>query len=120
MTKILIVDDTRFARRIVRKLIEDDATQILEADNGVQAIEIIAQEKPDAVILDLNMPDMNGFDVLEKLNERDLNNNILILTADIQKTTKEKCLNLGAADVLYKPITDTMLKDRINTLLSVG
>ena len=102
--KILIVDDSKAARMLVKSILNDyDPTvSLFEAANGLQAIDCYEKEKPDLVFLDLTMPEMDGYEALEKLKESDSGAHVIILTADVQQKSIERCLALGAWKVMKK------------------
>lgn len=117
---ILIVDDQEINRQI---LIENfkDTYKILEAQNGVDALKIIENNKIAAVLLDLIMPVMNGIDVLREMNEKGLIEHIpvfIITSADSQQMLLD-AYNLGAVDVITKPFIITFFKCRISNIIEL-
>jgi len=100
--KILLVDDSRLIRMKLKRMLSD-GYEIIEAENGKKAFIKVVSEKPDCIVTDLLMPEMNGFEFMETLKEKQLHYPIVVLTADIQEQTKERCLNMGAVEVLNKP-----------------
>ncbi len=102
--KILIVDDSRAARMLLKSILGDYSSPVnlLEAGNGVQALESYKKENPDLVFLDLTMPEMDGFEALEKIKTLNSEARVIILTADVQQKSVERCLGLGAWKVLKK------------------
>lgn len=103
MTSILIVDDAAFARRMIRKFLQVDGYEIIEAANGNEGLEKARTHTPDLILTDLLMPDINGFDFLQKLQESDINIPTIIISADIQETSRTLGLSLGAIDFINKP-----------------
>ncbi|HSH02631.1 MAG TPA: response regulator [Anaerolineae bacterium] len=118
MAKILIVDDARISRRMLRLILETTEHTIIEASNGPDAISLYAQEKPDLVFLDMTMRDMHGLEVLKRLRELDPNAKIIIATGDIQQHTKDETATAGAIDFMIKPfktqIVHEVLKNALN------
>jgi CheY-like chemotaxis protein len=100
---ILIVDDSKLILSMVGKTLRNNGYAVITAGGGLEAITKASAEKPDCIILDLLMPELSGFDVLSVLQTRGFSIPIIVLTADIQETTKKKCLALGAFDFLNKP-----------------
>ena len=100
---ILIVDDSMFMRSAVKKILKQTSLTYEEANNGEKALEMIQDGQYDLITLDLLMPIMTGFQVLEKLKEINSNIPVIVLTADIQASAKQQCLDLGAIKVLKKP-----------------
>lgn len=103
MALILIIEDALVSRKMIRKMLESLNHSILEAPNGLIGLEMINQYKPDGICLDLLTPELNGFQVLEALQKYTPPIPVIVITADIQKTSRQKCLELGAIAVLSKP-----------------
>jgi len=103
MATILVTDDSKFLRNRICKILDSEVHDILEASNGLECMQIISKHSPDVVFLDLVMPDMNGFEVLERMREDSINIPVIILTADIQDGVAERCMQLGAIAYLNKP-----------------
>ena len=102
-SKILLVDDSALARRSTRRILERAGYQVVEAEDGMAAIEQYFVEKPDVVLLDLVMKGMYGLEVLAKLREMDPNASVVVLSADIQTSSREMVQAAGAAGFLNKP-----------------
>lgn len=115
--KILIVDDDKnileFISRTLKKLYKNIKTEL--ASDGFMAGKKIAEFKPNLLILDIKMPGMDGFAVLEHLKKENMK--ILAITGYPSKETKEKILKAGADDYLVKPFTIEELKERIEKFL---
>lgn len=103
MATILIVDDSGFTRRAIGRILAGGGFDTLEAGDGAEALEVISKEKPDCMVLDLLMPGMDGKDTLGALKLRGISLPVVVLTADIQESTRDDCLKLGASDLLNKP-----------------
>jgi DNA-binding NarL/FixJ family response regulator len=102
--KVLVVDDEAHIRKFVTVLIESLATcpGILQAANGGEAIEIYEREKPALVLLDVNMPRVDGLQTLRRLKEADPGCTVVMLTSLVNRQTVEECLRLGAVGYLRK------------------
>jgi two-component system, chemotaxis family, chemotaxis protein CheY len=101
--KILIVDDSLAARMLMSSFFEGiESYEIYEAVNGEEAVKTYKSEKPDITFLDLTMPVMNGFEALKIIKEFDPHATVIILTADVQKKSMEKIMELGAYTVIKK------------------
>ena len=103
MAKILVVDDSAMSRRILRRVLEAAGHQILEAEDGLLALERYLLERPDLVLLDMTMRGMHGLDVLSKLREVDAQARVIVATADIQRSTREMVAAAGSSGFLMKP-----------------
>lgn len=113
--KLLIVDDEAHIRMLIEQTLEDledDGVELLFAENGEQALEIIKEEEPNLVFLDVMMPKLNGMEVCYKVKkELNLNNvHIILLTAKGQEVDRQKGLDMGADRYMTKPFDpDEML-----------
>jgi len=103
--QILIVDDTKLGRLSTRKLLEKFGfSRCEEASCGTDALQKIREGSFDAVFLDILMPDISGLEVLTQLKGMKPAIHVIIVSADIQKTTRERCLAAGARAFINKPI----------------
>ena len=105
--KILVTDDSKMARKMVIKILKDilgENVEIHEGQNGQEALDLYKELLPKIVFLDLTMPIMDGFEALEKIKEFDKNAKVVIISADIQKLSMDKALQLGAFNFIKKPI----------------
>src|SRR3954471_22611866 len=102
-TKVLIVDDSALARRTMRQILETAGYEVAEADDGLNALERYFLEKPDVVMLDLVMKGMYGLDVLSKLRELDPGVKVIVVSADIQTSSRELVAQAGGAAFVNKP-----------------
>lgn len=101
--KILIVDDSSLSRRTLRRILEAAEYEIVEADDGMVALEVYFLEKPSLVLLDLVMKGMYGLDVLVKLREMDQRARVVVASADIQSSTRKMVDEAGALGFINKP-----------------
>lgn len=116
MYSILIVDDSSFQRRILKKYFAETSFEIILAEDGLKALEVLDDIKPFCIITDLIMPNMDGFELLSVLRERKYNVPVIVSTADIQRTTYERCMALGVFDVIAKPVEKSQLFNLISSL----
>lgn len=114
---ILIADDSNIILNFLEKNIYTNYS-IIKAKSGNEAIDAIKNNNLYAILLDLNMPNLNGFDVLEFLKEQNLTNKIpvVIITGDDTKETIKKAFNYGVLDVLNKPFTEDNIKRVITSI----
>jgi two-component system chemotaxis response regulator CheY len=106
MAKILIVDDSAMSRRILRRILESASHDVIEADDGMIAIERYFLEKPDIVLLDLIMKGMFGMEVLEKIRQLDEKARVVVASADIQNSTRTMTEAAGAMGFVTKPFIE--------------
>jgi two-component system KDP operon response regulator KdpE len=114
--KILVVDDEERMVRFIRMNLEHDGFLVSEAFNGKQAISKLRDVNPDIILLDVMMPDVDGFDVLETLREF-TNVPVIMLTAKGEEDDRVRGLELGADDYVTKPFSPRELVSRIKAVL---
>ncbi|QDU28919.1 Chemotaxis protein CheY [Anatilimnocola aggregata] len=120
MAKILIVDDSNLARRTTRKILEEAGHTVVDAEDGFTALERYFIEKPNLVMLDVTMREMDGIEVLGRLRQMDANCQAIIVTADIQSSTRQMAADGGAAGFVVKPVTSASLLAAVETALQGG
>jgi two-component system chemotaxis response regulator CheY len=103
MARILVVDDAAFMRMRCTKLLQDNGYETVEAGNGVEAVQKYQQYKPDGVLMDITMPDMDGIETLKKLMEIDPRVRVSMVTAMGQQSLVIEALKSGAKDFVVKP-----------------
>ena len=101
--KVLLVDDSGLARRSTRRLLEQAGYEVVEAEDGLSALERFAVDRPDVVLLDLVMKGMYGLDVLEKLREMDPAARVIVVSADVQTSSRDLVQAAGASGFISKP-----------------
>jgi two-component system chemotaxis response regulator CheY len=116
--KVLLVDDSGLARRSTRRVLEQAGYTVIEAEDGLSALERFALEKPDLVLLDLVMTGMYGLDVLTKLREMDPSARVVVMSADIQTSSREMVLSAGAAGFINKPAAPAAVLDIVERVLT--
>ncbi len=115
-TPLLICDDSNMARKQVAKsLPEGWQVDISFATNGVEAIELIKAGKGDVLLLDLNMPEMDGYQVLDAIVKQDLPTMVIVISGDIQPEAHQRVTGMGALDFIKKPVN----KDKLTEILRI-
>ena len=115
--RVLVVDDSGLARRRVRGILETAGYEVLEAEDGMAAIESYFVSKPDIVLLDLVMKGMYGLEVLQRLRELDPDARVIVVSADVQTSTHELVAQGGAAGFLVKPVDPNEVLALVRTTL---
>lgn len=116
-TKVLICDDSSFARKqMARALPKDWPTEISFATNGTEGLEAIRQCKGEVVFLDLNMPGLDGYEVLQAVQSDDLSGTIVVVSGDIQPEAHQRVHALGAVDFIKKPVNSDEVADILRRL----
>lgn len=103
MAAIMIVDDSRFIRAAIARILKSGGYETFEAENGQMALDLISAKSPDCMLLDLLMPVMDGIETLKSLKEKGSTVPVIVLTADIQQSVRDDCFKLGVVDFLNKP-----------------
>ncbi|HEY5731693.1 MAG TPA: adenylate/guanylate cyclase domain-containing response regulator [Anaerolineales bacterium] len=117
--RLLIVDDNKVNRILLTRGVEHHGHSVETAENGKQALEMLKKGSYDLVLLDIEMPEMNGYEVLEAcLQDDDLRNISIIMTSSLDEIDAVvKCVELGAEDYLNKPVNPILLRARVNASL---
>ena len=116
--RVLVVDDSGLARRRARGILEGAGYQVVEAEDGMAAIESYFVSRPDIVLLDLVMKGMYGLDVLTKLREMDRSAQVIVVSADVQTSSRELVAQAGAAGFLIKPLDADAVLALVRSTLS--
>lgn len=116
--KILIIDDSWIARMKIGETVKAAGYDVREAGSPEEGLAALEQDTPDLVLLDLLMPGIGGMGVLNELAGRKIFLPVIVVTADIQQTTRQGCLDAGAAAVINKPPDKDALLSEIRRLLS--
>ncbi|MBC8170021.1 MAG: response regulator [Anaerolineae bacterium] len=116
---ILVVDDNEMNRDMLARRLERQNYKTVMADNGQRALELLREQPFDLVLLDIMMPKMNGYEVLEtvKADEALKNVPIIMISAVDDLDSVVKCIEMGAEDYLFKPFNPVLLRARINASL---
>ena len=113
---VLVVDDEQTVRSVVSDYLRRDGIRVTEVDNGRRALEAVANDRPDVVVLDVMLPEVNGFEVLAEIrSNQDLP--VIMLTARTSETDRVAGLDLGADDYVVKPFSPRELAARVRSVL---
>ena len=119
--RIIIVDDDARNRFALSSYLEGRGMEIHLLESGFQAIDFLEKNTADIILMDMMMPDMDGFETIQKIKSNSETEDIPIIavTAQAMKGDREKCLQAGAADYISKPINMKQLVDSIEKLLKM-
>lgn len=117
--KVLVADDTENGRELVKTVLEDSGYDVIEAKDGLEALACARQEHPDLIILDLHMPGMDGFGVIETLRREEAfaKTPVMALTASAMMGDKERAMAVGFTGYITKPIRLAALRNEVERLL---
>ena len=120
--KILIVEDILMNRRLIQDILTYHGYEVIEAENGEEAVKIAREQKPDLIIMDLQMPVMNGFEAIKILRSDPMTKDIKVIavTSFAMAGDREKVLAAGFDDYISKPLNTRELPKLVNRLLSSG
>jgi YesN/AraC family two-component response regulator len=117
--KVLLVDDEAHIRKFFSLVIRTlGPATVVEAANGEEAMAVYAREQPDLVLLDVNMPKVDGLQTLQQLKQVDPDCLVVMLTSLINRQTVEECLRLGAADYLRKDLPREELTTQLARIIA--
>ena len=116
--KVLIVDDSALTRRSLRQILEAAGYEVMEAENGLDALERYFLDKPDVVLLDLVMRGMYGLEVLQKIRELDPQARIVVVSADIQTSSQDLAGEAGATAFINKPFDRAEILSALDVALA--
>lgn len=113
--RVLLVEDNVDNRNIFVTILQHEGYIVVEAENGRRALELAGEQRPDIVVLDLGLPDMDGFEILRRLSEDfDLADMpVLVLTAHVGEEMERRAMALGARRFLTKPIPPRRLVEAV-------
>lgn len=118
MPKIMLVDDAAFMRMMIKKaLTANGYSNFVEAQDGAEAVQKYEEEKPDMVIMDITMPNMDGLQALKKIRESDPNAKIVMCTAMGQESMVVDAIKSGARDFIVKPFDEQRVVQTVNDIL---
>jgi two-component system chemotaxis response regulator CheY len=117
MANIMVVDDAAFMRMKCVKLLTENGYEVLEAGTGAQAVEKYKLSRPNGVLLDITMPDMDGISALKQIREIDPDARIAMVTAMGQQAIVIEALKGGATDFVVKPFDSTRLLTAVKKLV---
>ena len=118
MPKILVVDDAQFMRLRCARLLTEQGYEVAEAQNGREAVEVYQQTRPDAVLMDITMPEMDGLAALRQIKQLDPNARVAMLTALGQQGIVLEAVKAGARDFIVKPFEAERVLSAVRRILS--
>ncbi len=113
---VLVIEDDQSVRVLVRAVLEKNGNSVAQADNAADGQELAFNNDYDIIILDLGLPDGNGYDICKNIRDKDITTPVLILSAEQETDVKVKCLKVGADDYLTKPFNPEELMARVEAI----
>ena len=120
MANVMVVDDAVFMRMTIKKMLEAHGHSVIgEAGNGVEAVKKYVEIRPDVVLLDITMPEMNGVDALKRIKEVDAKARVIICSAMGQQAMVAQAIHSGAKDFVLKPFEEGRLVAAVNRVMAM-
>jgi CheY-like chemotaxis protein len=116
--RVLVVDDDNDSSKLITLFLEKEGLEATSIDNGREALDKVLSESFDLILMDIQIPEMDGFQITRFLRESGVETPIIAVTAQAMKGDREKCLNAGCNDYLSKPITMNKLISIVNNYLT--
>ena len=119
---ILIVDDASSSLKVIANMLDGNGYRLALAESGVDALKFCADRRPDLILLDIVMPDMDGFEVCRKLKESDNTASIpvIFLNGHVDNSSVTRSYDLGGADYITKPFNAVEIKAKVKTHLELA
>lgn len=119
MPTVLYIEDDQANRTLVRRVLEAEGYTVLEAENGRRGLQVAGAERPDLVLVDISMPEMDGYEVTARLRAMDevAQTPIVALTANVMKGDRERALEAGCSGYIQKPLDIDMLPRQVASFL---
>lgn len=114
---ILSIEDSDFERKVIKNMMEERGSELIQASNGEEGLQKFEEESPDLVLLDLRLPDMEGLEVLEEIQERSPGAKVIIVSIVREDETIEEAKEIGAEEYLEKPIDEDELYEAIKRVI---
>lgn len=120
MARLLIVDDASFMRMTIRQMLEPHGHEVVgEAGDGIEAVKKFIEVKPDVVLLDITMPEMNGVDALKRMKELEPKAKVIICSAMGQQAMVAQAIQSGAKDFIVKPFEADRLIAAVDRVMNM-
>jgi DNA-binding NtrC family response regulator len=117
MAKVLVIDDAPNVRTLLAMLLRQQGYDVILADNGWKGLQLYRQKHPDVILLDLNMPELDGVTVLKQIRSVDLKQPVIIFTGDSTPATVRQVRALGVSEFIVKGFSMNLLVDTLKRLL---
>ena len=118
MAKVMVVDDAAFMRLRACKVLQENGHETVQAENGLEAVKQYAEHRPDAVLMDITMPEMDGLAALKEIRKMDPNARVAMVTAMGQQAIVMEALKAGAKDFVLKPFQPDRVLNALQKILA--
>ncbi|WP_153557184.1 response regulator [Roseimaritima sediminicola] len=118
MPRILIIDDNEDNRDVLARRLQRRGFDVISADGGRQGIQLASDDSPDVILMDMNMPELDGWDATRQLRQQGIDVPVIALTAHAMEGDRQRALEAGCNDYHTKPVELDVLLETIETLLN--
>lgn len=118
MARILVIDDSMFSRNQICKILVKGGHETFVAEDGLKGLDKVKEVVPHCILTDLLMPELDGVGFLKELHGQGSRIPVIVVTADVQDGTRSVCMDLGAAELLNKPLREEQLLETIKRLVA--
>jgi two-component system cell cycle response regulator DivK len=115
--RILCVEDNPQNMRLVRKILTHQGYEVLEAENGLIGVQIALEQQPDLILMDVNLPDIDGLEATQRIKQKARQIPIVALTANAMFGDEERCLAAGCDGYISKPVSKALLLEKLIEIL---
>lgn len=118
---ILYVEDNRENRLLVKRILMVEGYRVIEAENAASALNVLENEKPNLILMDINMPDVDGYTLTTRLRSKNILSGtpIIALTANVMRGDRERSLEAGCDGYIQKPVDVDLLPSQIESYLQI-
>jgi two-component system chemotaxis response regulator CheY len=109
MAKVLVVDDSVFARKKLAQVLQEEGYDVVEAGNGAEAVDVAAKEAPDVILMDITMPVLDGIEATRRIRAQGVAAKVIMVSALGQKSSVLEAVKAGAVDYVLKPYEKSQL-----------
>ncbi len=114
---VLVVDDTQFMRKMLRDMLSDQYEVVGEAKNGKEGVEMVEDQKPDLVTMDVIMPEMDGLEALSKIKEKNPDQKVIMVTSVGQNEKVTEAMKKGAEGYIIKPFDKEGVLEEVENVI---
>ena len=117
MKKILVVDDSEFMRKSIKLIFEGESFEVVEAEDGYEAVRLYAEHLPDVVTMDINMPGKTGIEAIKEIKDIDPKAKVIVITAMGTEAMIRESIQNGASNFIIKPFEEEQIKEVVKKLV---
>ena len=117
--KVLIVDDALAIRIIQKRILEELGHEVSEAADGFEGLRVIEENRPDVVLIDWNMPNMDGLELIRQIRQHDMDLPLIMVTTEVERHRIKQAIQAGVNAYVTKPFTPEVIAEKLTQVVSV-